>query len=1372
MAGKSSTVRVAIVGDNSSLNRSLRDSQSKLSKFGRAIGKAAIAGGLFVGAAAAYAAVNFAEAAIEDQKAAALLADALRKATGATDAQIASTEEWISQQGVLLGVTDDELRPALARLAGATGDIGEAQELASLAMDVSAARGKDLGTVTEALAKAQQGNLSGLSRLGVATKDAEGKTKSLKEITEDLARLYGGAAAKNADTAAGKFERVKLQLDEMKEDIGAKLLPVLTEFGDWLLKTGIPAAQNMADAIKRRLGPMVRDLRGWVKDNKKELKDLGEQILDTVIPAVEKLGGFVGDLVKFFAGLPGPVKKAGIEVGIAAVAWVKLNSALKLTNLGTMIAGLGTAKTATKAAGDEAVVTSTKMGKLQTAARNVSGAAGLGLLIDSTQRTDGAVSTLESTLGGAAIGFSVGGPWGAAIGGLGGLVAGVAKSVIDGKSDFDTFREAIEKPVVADIDSSAVEDLLGLLAKAHGNYKLIAADAAAQAAENAAGGPEKLLEVTAVTGLRKDTISSAFAGDPQALKLVNEQVATLNTHLDAGVAILDDFNEGTGKAGKLLPVVGGDTIALADAVDLGTKSVTDLQGAFDAGLISASQLAEGQKLYNDALADGAFTAQEYGDIQQYNDRVQKSVTANSETQAAALQTLTDITGSATAAQTLLNQHNQEGATILGVTIAQLKNFPKKVQTDIALNGAPETNQQAIDLLGKFGKFLKFKDIRTVISAPGIDLTRGQIEKLAKQAKLTPKQIKTLFKLEGVKTVTKGADDVKTKVKGAGDVKPDFTRFKTGTNKFFNDMGPIATAGGEKVGRGAKEGLKKGAKVDLDPFRRGIQTGMNQAKTTASTGASEVGTSAKTGFAGGFAGAIASWSSQVRAAVAAAIAAGKAEAKAHSPSKETEKTGRDMAEGYVVGSKKGEKDVEKAGTSLVQAWFRGAGAAGGLESINAALERATGFITKTLDKQLKAQQKAIKEQFGKGQEKEQEKALAKLEKRWNKHGKAVTKALKDEYAALRANGKAQDDNQAKLDTATEAYTSYSNAVRDSIIASGDITQLGRRDNGTVSLGGLLAQLRKRAKDAQEFSALLQQLAAQGLNAAQIAQLTSAGPEQALATARAIAKGGQAAVDEINQLSVSLATTGSTLGDALANQFSIAGTNAAKALIKGLQDQQGDLDKAARQMAAALVKEVKKQLGIKSPSKVFKQIGDQSTKGLVLGLDQVYVAKGGKTTADTLVTSTSGTSTPGPTTDKRMEGVGVSARAGLAQGAVADMTDIVNSGTALAQSLINAVKAALGSKSPSKEFKKIGAEVTEGLALGLDDVYVAKAGAGLAKSLTTGFGQPQLSTNAVMGRDKGFTVGVTLNAQQVSQLERGRSVQLDLDAYRAAGGRSRA
>jgi hypothetical protein len=181
--------------------------------------------------------------AIEDAAAQDKLAEQIRRTTGATDAQITANEDWIAVQGRLLGVTDDELRPALGGLVRATGSITKAQELASAAMDISAAKGISLETTTKALEKAYGGNMTALAKLSPELRDMIKGGADLDEVMQAMSKTFGGAASEAAETTQGKFERMKIALDETKESIGASLMPVveaivpiLQKFSDWAAK--------------------------------------------------------------------------------------------------------------------------------------------------------------------------------------------------------------------------------------------------------------------------------------------------------------------------------------------------------------------------------------------------------------------------------------------------------------------------------------------------------------------------------------------------------------------------------------------------------------------------------------------------------------------------------------------------------------------------------------------------------------------------------------------------------------------------------------------------------------------------------------------------------------------------------------------------------------------------------------------------------------------------------------------------------------------------------------------------------------------------------------------------------------------------------
>ena len=200
-----------------------------------AIGFAAMAA-----SAAAAGAVLFkaAQAAAEDQKAQQQLASQLRATTDATSLQVKGVEDFIDKTQRATGQADDKLRPALGRLAAATGDVSKAQDLLNIALNLSAATGKDVETISNALARAQEGAYGPLEKLGLGYEKGEIKARGFEAVQKDLEERFSGAAQAKANTYEGVMARLKITFDELKESVGYKVLPIMTQLGDSALRIG------------------------------------------------------------------------------------------------------------------------------------------------------------------------------------------------------------------------------------------------------------------------------------------------------------------------------------------------------------------------------------------------------------------------------------------------------------------------------------------------------------------------------------------------------------------------------------------------------------------------------------------------------------------------------------------------------------------------------------------------------------------------------------------------------------------------------------------------------------------------------------------------------------------------------------------------------------------------------------------------------------------------------------------------------------------------------------------------------------------------------------------------------------------------------
>jgi hypothetical protein len=191
-----------------------------------------------------------AQAAAEAEREDKLLADQLRRTTGATDQAIAATLQFVDALEMESTVSGGELSQALATLTRATGNVTTAQEQLRLATDISVGANLDLQAVSLALAKAYGGNMGALTKLGVPLDENIVKTKDFEAATAALSKQFGGAAAGAADTFQGQLARLKIGFDKLVEAVGEIVLPYLERFVAMLNKHVVPALRIFVDQLR------------------------------------------------------------------------------------------------------------------------------------------------------------------------------------------------------------------------------------------------------------------------------------------------------------------------------------------------------------------------------------------------------------------------------------------------------------------------------------------------------------------------------------------------------------------------------------------------------------------------------------------------------------------------------------------------------------------------------------------------------------------------------------------------------------------------------------------------------------------------------------------------------------------------------------------------------------------------------------------------------------------------------------------------------------------------------------------------------------------------------------------------------------------
>jgi hypothetical protein len=365
MAG-SRTLKLTILGDVDNLTKSLKTAETDTNSFGdkitatgKVIGAAFVAAAAAAGAYAVKIGIDGVKAAIEDEKAQNQLAIAIKSATGATDENIKSIEQQILKTSLATGVADDQLRPALSRLVLSTNDTQKATDLLNLALDVSAATGKPLESVTNALGKAYDGNTTALAKLGIGYGAAELKGKDFSTVAGELSAQFSGSALTSAQTYQGQIDRLKVAFDESKETLGTALLPIVQTFVTFLNDTALPIFNQVVGAFtdkKSGLNNAITTVVGTIKavaipifeglvtafdfikaaiDGNKESFESFANVVKTVAPV---LGTVLGGVIKVIGGVASVVldligKVAGAIAPILNTAIDGINAVIRGLNL-------------------------------------------------------------------------------------------------------------------------------------------------------------------------------------------------------------------------------------------------------------------------------------------------------------------------------------------------------------------------------------------------------------------------------------------------------------------------------------------------------------------------------------------------------------------------------------------------------------------------------------------------------------------------------------------------------------------------------------------------------------------------------------------------------------------------------------------------------------------------------------------------------------------------------------------------------------------------------------------------------------------------------------------------------------------------------
>ncbi|NWF89095.1 MAG: hypothetical protein HXY50_06485 [Ignavibacteriaceae bacterium] len=160
----------------------------------------------------------------------------LKKLEVALGRNASELSKYASELQKVTAFEDDQIVKAMAMIAMFTKDENQIKQLTKATMDFAAAKEMDLVSAAELIAKSIGSETNALGRYGIEVKGAINSTERFSSIMAGLNSHFGGQAAAQLDTYAGKVQNIKNRFNEMEEHLGEKLLPTVTTLGESLVR--------------------------------------------------------------------------------------------------------------------------------------------------------------------------------------------------------------------------------------------------------------------------------------------------------------------------------------------------------------------------------------------------------------------------------------------------------------------------------------------------------------------------------------------------------------------------------------------------------------------------------------------------------------------------------------------------------------------------------------------------------------------------------------------------------------------------------------------------------------------------------------------------------------------------------------------------------------------------------------------------------------------------------------------------------------------------------------------------------------------------------------------------------------------------------
>lgn len=191
-----------------------------------AMGFAAMAGGALY---------SFAKASDEAHQSELKLQNSMRNSPALANTNIESFKKLAQSIQGKTAADGDMVLGSMAVLAQFRLTEAQIKQVTPLVVDYARKMGVDLDTAAKNVGKALDGKATALQKAGIHLDENVYKTDRLKAVTDGLRGAVGGFAEQEGQTFSGKLERLKNQMNDLKESIGGGVIstvgPLMDSFG-------------------------------------------------------------------------------------------------------------------------------------------------------------------------------------------------------------------------------------------------------------------------------------------------------------------------------------------------------------------------------------------------------------------------------------------------------------------------------------------------------------------------------------------------------------------------------------------------------------------------------------------------------------------------------------------------------------------------------------------------------------------------------------------------------------------------------------------------------------------------------------------------------------------------------------------------------------------------------------------------------------------------------------------------------------------------------------------------------------------------------------------------------------------------------------